>query len=184
VATGLGVRGSCVLITLLVFDSSAGSRCGASPEGARKHSPGQRPIGVNLRLSRPAQPRSGGRRWPMAREGVKKSPRCHPEEAKPTKDLCICSKVQMQGSFAALRMTAAGGFFHSFFHPALCPCGQNPRSPVLRIRLGSRLEWRLPDNYGRGGYRRQAIEVKILVQVKAEHIRRNLVTHGLIQEIF
>jgi len=35
---------------------------------------------------------------------------CHPEEAKPTKDLCICLKIQIQGSFASLRMTASERF--------------------------------------------------------------------------
>jgi hypothetical protein len=39
---------------------------------------------------------------------------CHPEEAKPTKDLCICLKIQIQGSCASLRMTASEPF------PAAC----------------------------------------------------------------
>jgi len=35
---------------------------------------------------------------------------CHPEKPQATKDLCICLKIQMQGSFASLRMTASERF--------------------------------------------------------------------------
>jgi len=38
-----------------------------SPKGAAWQSPGQRPIGVNLRSAGPHEPQSGGRMWPTAR---------------------------------------------------------------------------------------------------------------------
>ena len=53
--------------------------------------------------------RGGFRRGGLYR--LRKNPsHCHPEEAKPTKDLCICLKIQIQGSFATLRMTAGKRF--------------------------------------------------------------------------
>jgi hypothetical protein len=51
---------------------------------------------------------------------------CHPEGAKPTKDLGICHGNQLQRSFAALRMTA----FRSFSATSKVPLFRRPRGVV------------------------------------------------------
>ena len=48
----------------------------------------------------------------------KKTPNCHREEAKPSKDVGICLKIQIPGSFAALRMTTLERFSAACQHPA------------------------------------------------------------------
>ncbi len=56
---------------------------------------------------------------------------CHPEEVKLTKDLCICSKAQIRGSFAALRMTGFKRF------STACPRLRSAAQP-MSTRIGRR----------------------------------------------
>ncbi|MGA2982927.1 MAG: hypothetical protein ABSG32_03890 [Terriglobia bacterium] len=69
--------------------------------------------------------------------------KCHPEEAKPTKDRCICLKVQMQGSFAALRMTAFKRLSAACEAPPFQTRGEKSGLRICGEGLSLRQVWRI-----------------------------------------
>jgi hypothetical protein len=57
---------------------------------------------------------------------------CHPEEAKPAKDLCLCLKIQIPGFFAALKMTALKRFSATCLAPPFQICDEKSGSKIMR----------------------------------------------------